>query len=122
MASSASRAKEVGAMKTSKRKRLEAGGWAVGNADEFLGLTPEEARLVEMKVALGDSLRRHRLRRGWTQLDLAKKLRSSQSRVAKLETGALGVSLDLLFRALFVAGVSTGQIARELRPRRRSAA
>jgi len=109
-------------MKTSKRKRLEAGGWAVGNADEFLGLTPEEARLVEMKVALGDSLRRHRLRRGWTQLDLAKKLRSSQSRVAKLETGALGVSLDLLFRALFVAGVSTGQIARELRPRRRSAA
>ena len=109
-------------MKVSRRKRLEAAGWTVGTADEFLGLTPEEAKIVEMKLALANSLRRHRLRRGWTQLDLARKLGSSQSRVAKLETGALGVSLDLLFRALFAAGVSTGQIARELRPRRRSAA
>jgi transcriptional regulator with XRE-family HTH domain len=75
-----------------------------------------------MKLALGDSLRRHRIRRHWTQLDLAKRLGSSQSRVAKLETGALGVTLDLLFRALFVAGVSTEEIARELRSRRRSAA
>ena len=69
-------------------------------------LTPEEAKIVEMKLALGDSLRRHRIRRGWTQLELAKRLRSSQSRVAKLETGALGVSLDLLFRALFHCPIS----------------
>ena len=54
--------------------------------------------------------------------DLAKRLGSSQSRVAKLERGALGVTLDLLFRALFVAGASTDEVARELRSRRRSAA
>lgn len=109
-------------MKVTRKKRLEAAGWTVGTAEEFLGLSPEEAKIVEMKLALGDSLRRHRIERGWTQLDLARKLKSSQSRVAKLETGALGVTLDLLFRALFAAGVSTEEIARELRSRKRSAA
>jgi DNA-binding XRE family transcriptional regulator len=109
-------------MRVAKRKRLEAAGWTVGTADQFLGLSPEEMKIVEMKLALGDALRRHRIRRRWTQLDLAKKLGSSQSRVAKLETGALGVTLDLLFRALFATGVSAEEIGRELRPRRRSAA
>ena len=109
-------------MKIAKKKRLEAAGWSVGTADEFLVLSPEEAKIVEMKLALGDSLRRHRVRRRWTQLDLARKLGSSQSRVAKLETGALGVTLDLHFRALFATGASAEEIARELRPRKRSAA
>ena len=109
-------------MRTARKKRLEAAGWTVGTADQFLGLSPEEAKIVEMKLALGDSLRRHRIRRRWTQLDLARKLGSSQSRIAKLETGALGVTFDLLFRALFAVGVSTEEIARELRSRRRSAA
>ena len=109
-------------MKTAKRKKLEAAGWRIGTTEEFLGLSSEEAKIVEMKLALGDSLRRYRIRRRWTQQDLAKRLGSSQSRVAKLETGALGVTLDLLFRALFVAGASTDEISRELRSRRRSAA
>jgi DNA-binding XRE family transcriptional regulator len=109
-------------MKMARKKRLEAAGWTVGTADEFLSLSPEEAKIVEMKLALGDSLKRYRIRRRWTQQDLAKRLGSSQSRVAKLETGAVGVTLDLLFRALFVAGASTDEIARELRSKRRSAA
>ncbi len=109
-------------MKTVRRKRLEAAGWKVGTAEEFLGLSPEEAKLVEMKLALGDSLRRYRIRRRWTQQELARRLGSSQSRVAKLETGARGVSLDLLFRALFVAGASTEEIVRGIRSRGRSAA
>lgn len=109
-------------MKAAKRKKLESAGWRVGTTEEFLGLSSEEAKIVEMKLALGDSLRRYRIRRRWTQQDLAKRLGSSQSRVAKLEKGALGVTLDLLFRALFVAGASTDVIARELRSRRRSAA
>jgi len=109
-------------MKRSRRKQLEAAGWKVGTAEEFLGLSVEEARIVEMKIALGDSLKRYRLRKGLTQLQLAKRLGSSQSRIAKLETGALGVTLDLLFRALFASGVSIEQVAREIRPRKRSAA
>lgn len=109
-------------MRVARQKRLKAKGWKIGTAREFLGLTPEEAKIVEMKLALGDNLRRLRVRRGWTQSQLARKLGSSQSRVAKLETGAPGVSLDLLFRALFAVGASMGEVARELRSRSRSAA
>jgi len=109
-------------MNTAKKKRLESAGWKVGTPDEFLGLSPEEAMIVEMKLALSDSLRRRRIRRHLTQFQLAKKLGSSQSRVAKLEAGAMGVTLDLLFRALFATGASTEEIAKEMRPRKRSAA
>ena len=39
-------------MKKAKKQRLEAAGWRVGNASEFLGLSPEESAIVEMKLAL----------------------------------------------------------------------
>ncbi|MGH3054305.1 MAG: helix-turn-helix transcriptional regulator, partial [Gaiellaceae bacterium] len=84
-------------MNAAKRKKLESAGWRVGSAGDFLGLSAEEALLVELKLALSDSLRRRRQKRHLTQLSLARKLGSSQSRVAKLESGGPGVSLDLLF-------------------------
>jgi len=37
-------------MKPAKRKRLEAAGWKVGSAKDFLGLTPEEAAFVESEL------------------------------------------------------------------------
>jgi len=109
-------------MNAARKKRLESAGWRVGTADEFLGLSEEEAKIVEMKLALGDSLKRRRIRRHLTQFQLAKKLGSSQSRIAKLEAGAMGATLDLLFRALFATGASAEEIAKEIRPRKRSAA
>ena len=109
-------------MNDAKKKRLAAAGWKIGTADEFLGLSPAEVKIVAMKLALSDSLRRHRIRSRLTQLQLAKKLGSSQSRIAKLEAGAMGITLDLLFRALFATGVSLDEIAREIRSRRRFAA
>jgi predicted XRE-type DNA-binding protein len=108
-------------MITAKRKRLESAGWSVGTAGEFLGLSREEEEIVEMKLALSESLKLHRQRRRLTQIELARMLGSSQSRVAKLEAGAPGVSLDLLFRALFAAGVSREEIARKIRHRTRLA-
>lgn len=101
-------------MKMARRKRLKESGWKVGAAGEFLGLSSEEAAVVEMKLALSDRLRVHRVRKGLTQGALARKIGSSQSRIAKLEAGAVGVSLDLLFRALFAAGVTPRDIARHL--------
>jgi hypothetical protein len=33
-------------MRASKKRKLEAKGWKVGNADEFLGLSPEESAYI----------------------------------------------------------------------------
>jgi hypothetical protein len=109
-------------LKPTAKKRLERAGWKVGAAEEFLELSPEEVELVEMKLALGDLLKRRRLKKGLTQQTLARRLGSSQSRIAKLELGVRGATLDLLFRALLAAGVTTDVIARELVHKKRSAA
>lgn len=93
-------------MDQGKRKRLEAAGWKVGSAAEFLELTPEEAEIVEMRVALSKTLRLSRTRRRLSQNDLAARIGSSQSRVAKMEAGDPSVSLDLLIKALLAVGVS----------------
>jgi predicted XRE-type DNA-binding protein len=91
---------------SSKRKRLEAKGWKIGDAKEFLGLTPEEEAYMEIKLKLSENFRAHRLRRKMTQGDVAKLLKSSQSRVAKMEAGDSSVSLDLLVRSILALGVS----------------
>lgn len=101
-------------MDAKKRKRLEAAGWSVGDAAGFLGLTPEESVLVEMRLALSRSLRERRLAAGLTQAALAKRLASSQSRVAKLEAGDASVSLELLIRALLAVGASRREVANAL--------
>ena len=101
-------------MDARKRKRLEKAGWSVGNAAAFLKLTPEEAALVEMRVALSRSLKERRLAAGLTQMTLAKQLGSSQSRVAKLEAADPSVSLELLIRALLSVGASRKDVAAAL--------
>ena len=109
-------------MKRDKRERLKAAGWQVGDASDFLGLTKEEAAFVEMKLALADSVRRRRQARRLTQTQLAKKLGSSQSRVAKMEAADSSVSIDLLMRALLEMGASRAEVARMLTKRVRRAA
>lgn len=101
-------------MKAMKRKRLEAAGWKVGGAAEFLSLSPEEGALVEMKLNLGRRLRELRARRGLSQLGAAKVLGSSQSRVAKMEAGDATVSVDLLVRALLAIGASPRDIGKAI--------
>lgn len=91
-------------MDKAKRKRLEAAGFRIGDAAEFLGLMEEERRLIELRLAVSRAVRRQREMRGMTQQQLAVKLKSSQSRVAKIEAAAADVSLDLSFRALFAVG------------------
>ncbi len=55
-------------MGKSKKSRLEAAGWRVGDAAEFLELTAEEAAFVELKLALAAYLRDLRVQHGWTQI------------------------------------------------------
>ena len=104
-------------MREAKRKRLEAKGWKVGTTQEFLRLSDEEAAYVDLKVRLAASLRDRRQRRGLAQADLAKLLRSSQSRVAKMEAGDPSVSLDLLIRSLLVLGTSRLELSRMISTR-----
>jgi DNA-binding XRE family transcriptional regulator len=104
-------------MKKSKRQKLEAAGWAVGSVREFLGLSDADAALIEMKLSLSRSLRDRRQQRGVSQVTLAKRLHSSQSRVAKMEAGDPSVSMDLLVSSLLVLGASPADLAKTLQPR-----
>ena len=91
-------------MNTAKRKKLEIAGWKVGTAEEFLNLSPEEAAYVEVKLNLAKVLSNRRKSLRMTQVTLAKKIKSSQSRVAKMEAGDPSVSIDLLVRSLIALG------------------
>jgi len=99
-------------MNKAKRNKLERRGWKVGSASEFLGLTVEEARFIELKLALSRWLRERREAQKLTQVDLAQRLKSSQSRIAKMEAGDPSVSLDLLIRSLFALGATRRDLAR----------
>jgi len=98
-------------MDAKKRKRLEAKGWKVGTSREFLGLTPEEEAYIEIRLALAGHLRARRQEQRLPQVELARRIKSSQSRVAKMEAGDPSVSLDLLIRSLLALGVSTEDLA-----------
>lgn len=98
-------------MDARKRKRLEAAGWRVGTVAEFLELSEAESALIEMRRSLSRSLKVQRTRRRVTQTSLAKALRSSQSRVAKMEAGDPSVSLDLIVRALLIVGATRREVA-----------
>ena len=101
-------------MDEAKRRRLEAAGYRVRTVDEFLGLTDEDAALIEMKLALRRAVRARREASGLTQAKLAERLGSSQSRVAKLEGTDPAVSLDLLVRALLALGATREDVSRSL--------
>jgi len=105
-------------MKRDKQQRLERAGWTVGGTAEFLGLSAQESRFIDLKLALANGVRRLRERRGMTQAGLAKQLGSSQSRVAKMEAGDASVSLDLMVRSLLGIGAKPADIARLIRAAR----
>ncbi|MBI4904101.1 MAG: helix-turn-helix domain-containing protein [Acidobacteria bacterium] len=99
-------------MNNAKKARLEEAGWKVGDASEFLNLEPKEAQFVELKLALATGVRQLRERSGLTQVALAEKLGSSQSRVAKMEAAHRSVTLDLMLRSLLAIGATPGDIAK----------
>ena len=98
-------------MRKEKRTRLERAGWKVGTVRELLGLSKAEEALVELKLILSRGLRERRARRKLTQAQLARLLKSSQSRVAKMEAGDPSVSIDLLIRSLLAMGTTQRELA-----------
>jgi DNA-binding XRE family transcriptional regulator len=101
-------------MKASKKKGLESKGWKFGGVREFLNLSDEEVAYVELKLALSKNLQEYRREKKLTQEELARLLKSSQSRIAKMEAGDPSVSLDLLVRSLLALGASRKHLAQML--------
>ena len=109
-------------MRESRRRRLEARGWVVGTTAEFLNLTPADEAYIELRLRLADGLRARRQKRRLTQSAFAKTIRSSQSRVAKMELGDPTVSLDLLITSLLALGASRTDLAALISSRKRRSA
>jgi len=99
-------------MEREKKERLQSRGWKVGTVSDFLDLAPEEALLIDIKARLAVALGERRQQRNLTQTALAKRLGSSQSRVAKMEAGDRSVSLELLFRSLLSLGATRQELAK----------
>lgn len=98
-------------MNPDKIQRLEAKGWKAGSVSDFLGLTPAEAAYIELKLALSRNLRKRRQEQNLSQIELAERIHSSQSRVAKMEGSDSSVTLDLLVRSLLTLGATVGELA-----------
>lgn len=98
-------------MNAEKRERLEAAGFRVSTVADFLGLTPEQSELIEIRLALTNAFKRQREASGLSHSQLAEKIGSSQSRVAKMEVGDPHASLDLMVKALVASGMTRAELA-----------
>jgi len=98
------------ARKTARRKLPD--GWTQGSVRELLSLTDEEATIVEMRVRLAEKVRERRVAKRMTQQDLARRIRSTQPRIARLEQA--DASLEMLIRALCALGVNRREIGKLL--------
>lgn len=98
-------------MNAEKRERLEKAGFRAGTVADFLGLTPEESELIEIRLALTHACKRQREASGLSQSQLAEKIGSSQSQVAKMEAGDPHASLDLMLKALVASGMTRAELA-----------
>ena len=68
--------------------------------------------IVEMKVALAKALVEKRKRSNVTQVNMAKIIGSSQSRVAKIEKADSSVSLELMIKSFLSLGATKKDIVR----------
>ena len=99
-------------MHAGKRKKLDAAGYTVGDAADFLGLSPEETAVIDMKAKLSRQLVELRKKARISQGALAMLIGSSQSRVAKMEACDPSVSMDLMFKSAFALGADQAKIGK----------
>ncbi len=99
-------------MRAGKFKRLEAAGWKSTSVQDFLNLDDADMEYIETKLALTKAVRQERLKRHITQVTLAHRMKTSQSRVAKIEKGDPTVSIDLILRAMFALGMNRKELAK----------
>lgn len=106
-------------MNSKREAALKAAGFWVGDSADWLELSDEDRALVDLQATLITETRRRREAIDMSQAALASKIGSSQSRIAKIENGASGTSLDLMIRAYFAVGGTLPELA-GVRPPRKS--
>jgi len=98
-------------MNSAKHKRLKEAGWETGNAEDFLGMSAEEAQLLRIKLQLAREIELQRKSKGLTQSAMAEQLDMKQSNVSRLAKNPSNVTIDLLFKILMSLGNSPRKIA-----------
>lgn len=86
-------------------------GWVEGSVKEFLELSEANVEFIETRRALSRLLKEVREKHHLTQVQVAARLRTSQSRVAKMEEADPTVSADLLLQSLFRLGLKRKELA-----------
>ena len=92
-------------------KRIKAAGYKVTTADEWLGLTPEESQLVDIRLALAEQLEEVRKEKGISQAQLAARMGTKQSGIARMVNRPETSSMDNLVKGLIALGVPISKIA-----------
>lgn len=101
-------------MDTKRIKELEAKGWRIGSIEDFLDLSEDELEYIELKLILSEMVRELREKKGLSQVKAAKLLKSSQSRLSKIEAADRSVSIDLQIRSLFALGATKQEIGQKI--------
>jgi len=85
-------------------------GWVEGSVQDFLELSDADMEYIEMRRTLSRKLKAVREKLNLTQVEVAARLKTSQSRVAKMEKADPSVSADLLLQSLFSLGVKRKEL------------
>jgi DNA-binding transcriptional regulator YiaG len=86
-------------------------GWVEGSVKDFLDLSDADIEFIETKRSLSRMLKQTREKLHLTQVEVAARLQTSQSRVAKMEKADPSVSSDLLLQSLFRLGLKRKHLA-----------
>jgi ribosome-binding protein aMBF1 (putative translation factor) len=97
-------------MDEKRRAELKAKGWVETTVEELFGLDEVDMQVVELRVRLAREVRRRREESGMSQGALARRIETSQPRMARIEGGQSGVSLDQLVNAFLATGGSLAEL------------
>ena len=86
-------------------------GWVEGSVKDFLDLSDADVEYIELRRTLSRLLKNRRRKLHLTQVEVAARLQTSQSRVAKMEKADATVSSDLLLQSLFRLGLKRKELA-----------
>jgi transcriptional regulator with XRE-family HTH domain len=97
-------------MNADEKVRLEEFGYVVTTASEWLGLTQAESGEIEISLALTFFLCSVRERSGLSVAQAARKLKMTPARLARIERGDPGASLDLLITSALGLGATFREV------------